>query len=71
MAYAASVAGGNPLAERALSDRFGITRPAAKKIRAGQAPTDAPAAATSPAAMATAATSAAAGALNGKPAEGG
>jgi hypothetical protein len=34
MAYAASVAGGNPLAERALSDRFGITRPAAKKIRA-------------------------------------
>jgi hypothetical protein len=74
MAYAASVAGGNPLAERALSDRFGITRPAAKKIRAGLAsPHDAPAAAVpSPADMATAATApAAAGALNGRPAEGG
>jgi hypothetical protein len=64
MAYAASVAGGNPLAERQLSDRFGITRPAAKKIRAGVA--DAPAAV-----AASPAPGAAAGALNGKAARGG
>lgn len=37
MAYAASVAGGNPLAERALADRFGISRTQARKIRAGAA----------------------------------
>lgn len=37
-AYAASVAGGNPLSERALAARFGITRPAARKIRTGLAP---------------------------------
>ncbi len=36
MAYAASVAGGNPLAERALCDcdRFGVSRRTAQKIRA-------------------------------------
>lgn len=34
VAYAASVRGGNPLSERQLADRFGITRPAAKKVRA-------------------------------------
>ena len=33
--YAARVRGGNPLSERQLADRFGITRPAAKKVRAG------------------------------------
>lgn len=45
MAYAASVAGGNPLPQRALSDRFGISRPAAKKIVTALAPHDAAAAA--------------------------
>jgi hypothetical protein len=34
LAYRASVAGGNPLSERALADRFGITRPRARKLRA-------------------------------------
>jgi hypothetical protein len=34
LAYRASVAGGNPLAERALADRFGITRTRARLIRA-------------------------------------
>jgi hypothetical protein len=33
-AYIASVRGGNPLAERALADRFGIGRTEARKIRA-------------------------------------
>jgi hypothetical protein len=33
VAYAASVRGGNPLAERALADRFGITRGQARKVR--------------------------------------
>jgi Protein of unknown function (DUF2637) len=33
LAYRASVAGGNPLSERALADRFGITRPRARKLR--------------------------------------
>lgn len=32
-AYIASVRGTNPLSERALADRFGITRPQARKIR--------------------------------------
>lgn len=32
-AFAASVRGGNPFAERALADRFGITRTEARKIR--------------------------------------
>jgi Protein of unknown function (DUF2637) len=41
-AYAASVAGGNPLAETALAARFRIPRSQARKIRA---PQDAPAAA--------------------------
>ncbi len=57
MAYAASVAGGNPLAERALCDRFGVSRRTAQKIRA---PKDAAVAAEpSPGVPATAA-------LNGK-----
>jgi len=34
MAYQASVAGGNPLSERALSDRYGIPRSRARKLRA-------------------------------------
>jgi hypothetical protein len=34
VAYRASVAGGNPISERALADRFGITRPMARKLRA-------------------------------------
>jgi hypothetical protein len=34
VAYIASVRGGNPVSERALADRFGITRPAARKLRA-------------------------------------
>lgn len=34
LAYRASVAGGNPLSERALADRFGVTRTRARKIRA-------------------------------------
>jgi hypothetical protein len=34
LAYRASVAGGNPLSERALAGRFGITRPRARKLRA-------------------------------------
>jgi hypothetical protein len=34
LAYRASVAGGNPLSERALAGRFGITRPRARKVRA-------------------------------------
>jgi Protein of unknown function (DUF2637) len=38
VAYAASVRGGNPLSERQLSDRFGITRPQAKKVRTEVAP---------------------------------
>ena len=38
VAYEASVHGGNPLSERALANRFGITRPQAKKVRAGTAP---------------------------------
>lgn len=33
LAFRASVAGGNPLSERALADRFGITRADAKQIR--------------------------------------
>jgi hypothetical protein len=36
-AYAASVAGGNPFSERALADRFGIPRSAARRIRTGLA----------------------------------
>jgi hypothetical protein len=50
LAYRASVAGGNPLSERALADRFGITRPRARKLRAelaagsnGHAPAQTPA----------------------------
>jgi hypothetical protein len=31
-AYVSSVRGGNPFSERALADRFGITRPQAKKL---------------------------------------
>ena len=58
--YAASVAGGNPLAERALCDRFGVSRRTAQKIRA---PKDVPAAAAPPPPPTAAA---AAGALNGK-----
>jgi hypothetical protein len=34
VAYRASVAGGNPISERALADRFGITRPRARTLRA-------------------------------------
>ncbi len=34
LAYRASVAGGNPLSERQLADRFGIPRPRAKRLRA-------------------------------------
>ena len=55
MAYAASVAGGNPLAERALCDRFGVSRRTAQKIRAPAAAMPSPAAA---------------GALNGKVTDG-
>jgi hypothetical protein len=36
-AYEASVRGGNPLSERALASRFGITRPQAKKVRTAAA----------------------------------
>ena len=37
VAYAASVAGGNPLSERALADRFGISRSRARRLRSGVA----------------------------------
>jgi|SRR5579875_813545 len=33
-AYAASIRGGNPFSERALADRFGLARSAARKLRA-------------------------------------
>jgi hypothetical protein len=36
-AFAASVTGGNPLSERALSDRFDLSRTAARRIRTGMA----------------------------------
>ncbi len=54
-AYAASVAGGNPLAETALAARFGIPRSQARKIRAA-VPIDAALAAGHPAATPAAVT---------------
>ena len=35
LALAASVAAGNPISQRQLMTRFGLTRPAERKVRAG------------------------------------